>query len=327
MPALPRRVLLGALAAAPLAACAGGGPRGLIRLATGPDGGPYAVFGSRLADEVHQAHPDLTVRVVTTAASVQNLRLLRAGRAELALTLADSAADAAAGRGAFRPARGTGSGSAAPGPAGEPIAALARLYLNYLHLVVPADAEPREVADLAGHTLSLGAAGSGTSVTAERVLAAAGVRERVRAVRLGLGESAAALRAGRITAFFWSGGVPTRAIADLARHTPVRLVPLGTLAARLRRAAGPVYESAVIPAGAYGQQTPIPTVGTPSYLVCRRDLGEDAARAVTGVLFTHRDRLPVPDAPGSRLDERYAIGTGDVPLHPGAAAHYRSVYG
>ncbi|MER6146110.1 TAXI family TRAP transporter solute-binding subunit [Streptomyces sparsogenes] len=317
MPALPRRRLLTltagcALAAGPLQGCAGDGPTGRVRLATGPRGGPYAIFGSRLADEVHRAHDRLTVRVLTTAASVENLRMLGDGRADLALALADSAADATAGRGIF------------PGPA--PVAALARLYLNYLHLVVPADSPIEEPGQLAGRTVSLGAAESGTSVTAGRVLAAAGVR-RVHSVRLGLDESIAALTGREVAAFFWSGGAPTRAIARLARRRPVRLVPLGGLAPALRREHGPVYESVSIPAGVYGLRAPVATVATPSYLVCRAGLADDTARAVTGVLFEARDRLPVPDAPGSRLDERYAINTGTVPLHRGAAAYYRAVYG
>ncbi|MER7790565.1 TAXI family TRAP transporter solute-binding subunit [Streptomyces sp. NPDC097640] len=316
MSAVPRRRLLtltaGALATGPLQGCSGDGPPDRVRLATGPRGGPYATFGSRLADEVHRAHDRLTVRVLTTAASVENLRLLADGRADLGMALADSAADATAGRGSFsRPA---------------PVAALARLYLNYLHLVVPADSPIREPGHLAGRTVSLSAAESGTSVTAGRVLAVAGVR-RVRTVQLWLDESITALKAREVAAFFWSGGAPTRAIAQLARRYPVRLVPLGGLAPALRREHGPVYESVSIPAGVYGLRAPASTVGTPSYLVCRTALAADTARAVTGVLFEARARLPVPDAPGSRLDERYAIGTGTVPLHRGAAAYYRAVYG
>ncbi|WP_432585472.1 TAXI family TRAP transporter solute-binding subunit [Streptomyces sp. HD1123-B1] len=306
-----RRVFV-ALAAVGLAGCEEAEPPGRVRLATGPRGGPYAIFGSRLADEVHRTHPQIDVRVLTTAASVENLRMLGDGRADVALSLADSAADAAKGRGPFRRP--------------VPVAALARLYLNYLHLVVPADSSIRRPSDLSGRTVSLGAAESGTSVTAGRVLEVAGVRDE-RAVRLGLGESADALAAAEVDAFFWSGGAPTRTIAQLARRRPVRLIPLDGLAAALRRRHGSVYENASIPAGIYGLHGPTATVGTPSYLVCRAGLATATARALTAVLFDRRDRLPVPDAPGSRLDERYAIGTGTVPLHPGAAAHYREVYG
>ncbi|MFJ8044643.1 TAXI family TRAP transporter solute-binding subunit [Kitasatospora sp. NPDC096147] len=316
MPAVPRRALLALGASAVVTAGlsvsgpSAAGPRGVLRLAAGPEGGPYRTFGQRLAEEVHRAHPGLTVEVLSTPASVRNLRLIGTGGAELGLALADSAADAVAGRAGFaRPVA---------------VAALARLYLNHLHLVVPAGSPVLAMSQLAGLRVSLGAEESGTSVVAERALAASGVP--VEARLLGTAESVAALRAGELDAFFWSGGVPTPAIAELAARTPVRLVPLEAVAALLRRAYGPVYESVSIPAGSYRQPAPTPTVGTPSYLLAAAGLDDEVVRAVTEVLFRRRDDLLAPDAPGSRLDERYAIGTGSVPLHPGAVAYYRSVY-
>ncbi|WP_371502805.1 TAXI family TRAP transporter solute-binding subunit [Kitasatospora sp. NBC_00374] len=314
MPSLSRRAFLTLSVAAmgTVAGCSASEPRGALRLAAGPEGGPYETFGRRLADEVHRTHSGLSVQVLSTAASVQNLRLIGEGRAELGLTLADSAADAIAGRAAF--------------PHPVPTAAIARLYLNYLHLVVPAGSPVLTPDQLTGRTVSLGAAESGTSVMAERVLAAAGV-SGIAARQLGLPESVAALRAGQLDAFFWSGGVPTSAIAQLAEQTAIRLVPLDAYEPVLRRAYGPVYESVSIPAGAYGRRGPTRTVGTPSYLVCATALDAGTVRAVTEVLFRRRDSLQVPDAPGSRLDERYAVSTGTVPLHPGAAGYYRAVYG
>lgn len=283
----------------------------MLRLAAGPEGGPYRTFGRRLAEEITRAHPGLTVEVLSTAASVRNLQLIGEGGAELGLTLADSAADAVAGQAGFAHPIG--------------VAAIARLYLNYLHLVVRSDLGELTVGQLAEHRFSLGADGSGTAVVAERALAAAGV-SAAGARSLGLADSVAALTAGELDAFFWSGGVPTRAIAELAERLPVRLVPLAAQTAVLRAGYGPVYESVSIPLGAYRQPGPTPTVGTPSYLVCAASLDPGVVQAVTEVLFRRRDHLQTPEAPGSRLDERYAIGTGTVPLHPGAARYYRAVY-
>ncbi|PRX06301.1 UNVERIFIED_ORG: hypothetical protein CLV66_103277 [Actinomadura viridilutea] len=313
---LSRRGALSLGAAAALAAgCSAGsdGPRRRLVLAGGPVDGQYTPFARRLAHELRRRVGGLTVDVLTTSASVENLRMLAAGRADLALALGDSAADAVAGRGAFR----------------TPLAvtALARIYLNYTHLVVPRDSPVRRVTDLAGRRVSLGAEGSGTAVVGERVLDAAKLPSPVRAVRLGLAESCAALAAGGVEAFFWSGGVPTKAISDLAARTPIRLVPLDGLVLALRRAHGPTYVGVSVPAGTYRQDTEVPTVGVPSYLMARRDLSPGLAETVTRVMFRARDRLPGPEVPGSYLDERYAIGTGTVPLHPGAVRYYRSVYG
>ncbi|MFI6389677.1 TAXI family TRAP transporter solute-binding subunit [Nonomuraea sp. NPDC050540] len=299
---LPRRSLF-ALAGLALAGCAAGEwEGGRIRLATGSAGGPYEQLGDRFAAELRRV--GFEVGVLKTAASVENLEMLSDGRADAAFALADSADHAVRVR-------------------RQPVAALARMYMNYVHLVVRAGSAVMAPRDLAGRSVSLGAEGSGTAVTAERVLRAAGLTG-TRPLKLGLDASIKALRDGRVDAFFWSGGVPTPALAVL---DDVRLRALDTLVPVLRRAHGPLYEHAAFPAGVYGAAEPVATVGTPSYLVCRRDLDVELARELTATLFASRDRLQAPDAPGGRLDRRYAIGTGAVPLHPGAARYYRSVYG
>ncbi|MEV0382525.1 TAXI family TRAP transporter solute-binding subunit [Nonomuraea sp. NPDC050643] len=299
---ISRRVFLGLAALA--AGCSGAGDgRPELRLATGLAGGPYGQLGDRLAEELRRG--GLGVRVQRTAASVQNLTMMAGGRADVGFALADSADDAVRVR-------------------HQPVSALARMYLNYVHLVVLKDAEITAVGQLAGRAVSIGVQGSGTAVTATRVLAAAELARPPEVVRLELDESVKALHDGEIEAFFWSGGVPTPALAALG---DIRLVPLESLVPVLRRGFGPVYEPASVPAGAYGAPRPVPTLGTPSYLMCRTSLSADLAYTITETLFSARDRLQAPSAPGGRLDKRYAIGTGVVPLHPGAARYYRSVYG
>jgi uncharacterized protein len=294
---------VGGAVAGGAAGCAGGRDEpGRLRLATGPAGGPYEMLGDRFAAELRRV--GFEVSVVRTTASVRNLEMLGDGRADLGLALADSADQAVRVH-------------------GRPVAALARMYLNYVHLVVRAGSGVLAATELAGRPISIGAVGSGTAVTAERVLGAAGLAS-ARLLRLGLDESVRALRDGRVEAFFWSGGVPTPALARLG---DIRLVPLDLLVPVLRRMYGPLYEHATVPDGVYGGARPVATVGTASYLVCRAGLDPDLARTVTETLFASRDRLQAPDAPGGRLDRRYAIGTGAVPLHPGAVAYYRSVYG
>ncbi|SEF69901.1 hypothetical protein SAMN05444920_101406 [Nonomuraea solani] len=299
---ISRRSLLGLVALA--AGCSGSGDgHEELRLATGLAGGPYGQLGDRLAEELRR--DGLRVRVLRTAASVQNLGMMAGGRADVGFALADSADDAVRVR-------------------HQPVAALARMYMNYVHLVVPRESRITTVAALAGRAVSIGVQGSGTAVTATRVLAAAEPARPPEVVRLDLDDSIKALRDGEIEAFFWSGGVPTPALAALGG---IRLVPLESLVPVLRRGFGPVYEHASVPAGAYGATEPVPTLGTPSYLMCRSSLSGDLAYTITETLFRARDRLKAPSAPGGRLDKRYAIGTGVVPLHAGAARYYRSVYG
>ncbi|MEW9548015.1 TAXI family TRAP transporter solute-binding subunit [Nonomuraea sp. NPDC050783] len=300
---MTRRSLLGLPLAA--AACSdGGAPAAELRLVTGQPGGAYGQLGDRLAAELRR--DGLAVRVLPTAASVQNLTMMADGRADVGFALADTADDAIRVR-------------------HQAVSALGRVYMNYVHLVVPAASAITGVGGLAGRRVSIGAQGSGTAVTATRVLAVAGLDRPPALERLELDASVAALRAGGIEAFFWSGGVPTPALEALGGE--IRLVPLEPMVAVLRRRFGPVYEHGTVPAGAYGAALPVATVGTPSYLMCRASLPEELAHTVIETVFRARDRLQAPSAPGGRLDPRYAIGTGVVPLHPGAVRYYRSVYG
>src|SRR6266540_5284115 len=128
---LSRRELVRNAALAAAASLVGGcerapaSPHGQLRIATGGPGGVYYVYGQGLAEAVRQDLPGLTATVMTTGASVDNLRMLAAGTAEVAFALADSAAAAMRGEPPFDSALS--------------IAALARLYENCLHVVVLAN--------------------------------------------------------------------------------------------------------------------------------------------------------------------------------------------
>lgn len=308
------------------AGCSGdSGPVRRLRLATGPEGGPYNAFGQALARAVAASGRRIEIVPVSTSASVDNLRKLDDGSVELALAMADVAEDAVLGREPF--------------PRATAATALARVYVNYTHLLVPADGPVRSVRDLAGRPVAAGAAGSGVQVVAERVLRAAGLSgaspspspsataapadER----QLGLAASVSALREGSVDALFWSGGVPTPALADLARELPLRFLPLDAHVGALRERHGPVYTAVTLPAGVYGLTEPVGTIGVGNYLLARADVPQGAARDLLQVVFERwRDLLREVTA-GARLEPRFAISTGEVPLHPGAAAHYRAVYG
>ncbi|MFJ4776068.1 TAXI family TRAP transporter solute-binding subunit [Streptomyces sp. NPDC088762] len=310
---------LGAIgaAAAALAGCStDSGPVRRLRLATGPEGGPYNAFGQALAQAVAVSGARLEIVPVSTAASVNNLRKLDEGSVELALAMADTAEDAVLGRESF------------PRPAA--VTALARVYVNYTHLLVPADGPVRSVGDLAGRPVAAGAAGSGVQVLAGRVLRAAGpgsgpppADER----QLGLAASVLALRGGAVDALFWSGGVPTPALSGLAGELPLRFLALDGYVAALRERHGPVYTTVTLPAGVYGLTEPVGTIGVGNYLLARNDVPAGAVRTLLQVVFDRwRDLLREVTA-GARLEPRFAISTGKVPLHPGAVTYYRSVYG
>ena len=167
----------------------------------------YYPYGGGLAKVLNEGIPGIRASAEVTSASVDNLKLIRDGKADIAFALADTVSDAVNGRGAF---------AGAPVPA----VSLAVLYSNYTHLVTLASTGINTVADLRGKTVSTGSPGSGTEVIAFRVLRAAGMNPETDVTRQGLGasESADALKDGKVAAFFWSGGLPTAADPGSLAH-------------------------------------------------------------------------------------------------------------
>ena len=149
----------------------------------------------------------------------------------------------------------------------------------------------------------------------------------VRASRTQLADAATALRAGRIDAFFFSGGLPIPQIAELAKQMPIRLVELADYAAPLRKKYPAFYEEQSILASTYGLDAPVQTIGVPNYLVVNASMPDDRAYALTRLLFTRRDDLAAAHPAALYLDRRSAVSTYPLPLHPGAIRYYRETKG
>ena len=286
-----------------------------ISIATGGTGGVYYPYGGGLAKILNENLPDIRASAEVTAASVDNLKLIRDGKADIAFALADTVADAARGLGAFK---------GAPVPA----AGLAVLYSNYTHLVTLASSGIDSVTDLRGKRVSTGAPGSGTEVIAFRVLRAAGLDPGSDVTRqaLGASESADSLKDGKIDAFFWSGGLPTAAVQDLT-HSPgisVRLIPTGELVSALRRDHGDLYFPLTIPAGTYpGVTASVPVVGVANVLVVNRSMPEQLAYDITRVLFEKQSELAAIHPEARNLSLQTATKGSPAPFHPGAMRYYR----
>lgn len=282
-------------------------PSGTVTVSTGSPRGVYYAWAEALARQVHRRYPRMVMQVQPSSGSVQNLRRLAAGQVTLAVTTEDAAAQALAGSAPF----------------GHPvqIRALTRIHDDYVHLVTAAGSPVRELADLRGRRVAVGSAGSGTALVASRLLSGAGLR--VHSVPLDVVAAATALREGRVDAMFWSGGLPTAAMSDLARAMPIRLVPLGGSVAALRARFGPAYRAATVPAGTYGLRDPVPTLASANLLVSRQDADPGAVRAVLAAMFSGRDSIAASVPAANAVEARSAISTGPVPLHPAAAAYYR----
>lgn len=280
-----------------------------VVISGGGTAGIYYSYGGQLA-AVLSVRLGVSAEVLETGGSIENLRNLAAGTAQVAFSAADAASDAAAGREPFTEPL--------------PVTAVARVYDDFVHLVVPADSPIRTIDDLRGRPVSLGADGSGTELIARRLLSAAEIDPGdLDSAALGIDGSVEAIQAGEIDAFFWSGGLPTPGVNQLAGEFPIRLIELIGLVETVRREYSGAYRHGVVPQGTYGLAEDVATMAVPNFLMVRSDAADSVVYDVVRLLFEERSAIAAEVPAAALLDRPRAIFTDPVELHSGALQYYR----
>ncbi|OLT00868.1 TRAP ABC transporter substrate-binding protein [Pseudonocardia sp. CNS-004] len=320
-----RQGLAGVIAAGMLllAACGGGGESaapgadGSLSIATGGTGGVYYPYGGAMATVLSEKLQGVTATAQETNASVDNVLLVQDGGADIAFALGDTVADAVGGKAQFEGREIT-------------VCTLGKLYNNFTQTITTSGTGIRSIADMRGKRVSVGSPGSGTEVIALRILEAAGINPDtdIQRSQLGAGETAQALRDGTIDAGFWSGGLPTGALVDLATTGQMVLVPTGEYTDELAAKFGPYYLTEEIPAGTYeGQAEAIPQAVVPNVLIVRSDMPEQMQQDITRAIFENKAQLAAVHPAANDLDPATAGDVGFVDVCPGAKAYFDQAAG
>lgn len=263
-------------------------PRTPLTMSTGVSTGVYAKYGTLLRKALDKDVPEIDLTLRPSEGSQENVRRVATGESDFTIATAD----------AVEQYRAEG------GPDADRLRSSARLYDDYIQVVVDEDSDIHEVSDLRGKRVAIGQVASGVRLVAERVLRAAGLdaEKDIVASPAGIGETPKALREGRIDAFFWSGGLTTQAVRDLSKSHEIRLLPLSSLIDRLHHGGGSssYYRTAVMPADAYPlaqRGSDVPTLAVANILVTTDRMDDDLG----GADHPHRDRQPRPHRrPGAR---------------------------
>jgi TRAP transporter TAXI family solute receptor len=220
-----------------------------------------------------------------------------------------------------------GTGPFAADGAMPQLRAIASLVPEALHVVVRADSSIQSIADLAGKTIAVGEAGSGTSVNAKVLLAAAGFGEGdVVRKNLRPAQAAEEMEAGTLDALILAGSYPVPAIQELAAAIPVRLVPItDTVAAKLEQEFSS-YDAAALPGGTYRHiDADTPTVGFYALWVVGADADADLIHDITRAVWSEgaAKLFAGIDPIGKQIKLADALKGVSLPLHPGAERFYR----
>ena len=307
---------LAALAAAALVAAlpatAQQGTR--ISITTGGTGGVYYPLGGGMANILSKYIPGLQATAEVTGGSIDNLKLLGAGKTEVAFSMVDAAWEAAQGEDKFK----SGKVNART---------LIVLYPNRMHVVTVDGTGITKLADLKGKRVSTCSAGSGTEVMAWRVLEAVGIdpKKDIKVERLGVSESVNAIKDRKIDAFFWVGGVPTAAITDLAATpgTKIRLLDHAEALDAMNRKYGPLYAKGIIAPTSYqGMDKPVENVDVWNVLVTNDKMSDQMAYDIVKTLIEKKPELVAVHKEAQNIDLKYQNIGSPLPYHPGAKKYF-----
>ncbi len=281
-----------------------------ISITTGGTGGVYYPMGGGMANVLSKYVPGLQATAEVTGGSIDNLKLINAGKSEVAFSMADAAWEAAEGIDKFKDNKVN-------------VRTLMVLYPNKMHVVTIDGTGITKLSDLKGKRVSTGSAGSGTEIMAMRVLEAAGIdgKKDIKQERLGAAESVNAIKDRKIDAFFWVGGVPTAAVTDLAA-TPgikIRLIDHGDVVDAMNRKYGPLYVKGTIPAGSYaGQDKANEEVDVWNILVASDKMSDAMAYSIVKTLFEKKPELVAVHKEAENIDLKSQASGSPIPFHPGA---------
>ena len=284
---------------------AGGLNTPLIRIATGGESGIYYAFGDALANLLEK-HLKMTVTTIPSGGSMDNIRMLRSGRADIAFVQNDIMTYAYNGTNLY----------SSEGPF-QDFYAIASLYPETCQIITRRNITG--IMGLKGRRVSIGAEGSGTELNALQILNSYGINYAdVNVDHLSFSASVRAFREGKIDAFFCTAGVPTPAISELANDEEIRILSIGDAHARLIISEYPYYRRQTISKGVYaGIGEDVETVAVKAALAASRNLSEEMVLEIMKIMFENASEIS-KEAPGVSLIRGPAVEGLPIPLHPGA---------
>ena len=271
-----------------------------------------------MADNSNKKFNELHLIATAVAAngSVANVNGIAGGSIESGFVQGDVAAWAYEGTGIWEGQ-----------PAVDSLRAIASLYPESIHLIASKASGIGSVADLAGKRVSLDEPGSGTLVDAKIILEAAGLTEAdIKPDYLKPDQAADRMKDGQMDAFFFVGGYPAGAIAELASQNDIVVVPIDGEVAEKALADYGFFASDTVPAGTYrGQDADVATISVAAQWITSADQDEELIYGITKALWNDstRAQLDAGHAKGKAIVLDNALDGLGVPLHPGAERFYK----
>ena len=267
-------------------------------LATATPGGGFPVYGDAFAEIVNAEEPKLRLEPRNTKGSAENVPLLEANKVDLALVAGEFA-------------------SAVLAKPDTQLRIICAMYSSPGLAMVRGDSPYRSLADLTGKPVVLGTQGSGITALGRTVFQSLGIEVRPLTLEKAA-DGPPMLLDGRADAL-WGAGVGWPAFAALAKSGARLLAPNEQEIATILRK-NPALQAVTLPAKSYaGQDAPVPSVGSWSYVLAKPDLPADAGYLLARAI--HRSEAKLAARLEQARETTMANTLGAAPrrelIHPG----------
>ncbi len=281
-----------------------------LRFVTGGEAGTYYAFGSVIAQH---ATNNAGIQVIGLAGkgSQGNIMDLEDKVAELAFCQSDVMAYAYNGTNLFKNAGKV-----------DCFSTLGALYKEQVQIVTT-NPSIKTVADLKGKVVSIGASGSGVYFNALDILGVYGLTENdITPTYQSFGDSADAIRDGKIDAAFIVAGAPTNAITDLSTTKKVYLVSLDDEHVNVLITKSQFYSSDIIKKEIYKLDEDVVTVSVSAVILVRNDIPADVVRRLCEDIYDNAPNLISSHAKYGEVSIKFGASVKSVPYHPGAKDYF-----
>ena len=286
-----------------------------FRIGTGGTAGTYYPVGGMIANAVSQPGK-LVVTAQASNGSLANVTGIAGGAIESGFSQADVASWAFTGKGVFEGK-----------PSVSGLRLIANLYPESVHIVVRKGSGIKTVSDLKGKRVALDEPGSGTLINARTILAAYGIKESdIKPEYIKPNQAGDKLKDGALDAFFFTGGSPAGAIAELASAGGgIELLPIdGPQADAVRKSDG-FFSPDVIADGTYKGVAATKTLAVGAQWVTSDKADAQAVYDITKALFgpAGQQAMGAGHAKGKFITKENAVIGAGIPFHPGAERFYK----
>ena len=310
--------MVAVMAAVAFTGCGGGegdkaAQKQFLNIGTGGTAGTYYPLGGAMAEILNKAIPGMNASAQSTGASVANINMLKDGSVDLAIVQNDITYYAVNGTEMFKDKKVDG------------LQGVAILYPETCQAVTLESSGIKDLSQIKGKRVAVGAAGSGVEANARQIMEAYGVSyDDIQVQYLSFSEAASALKDGNIDVAFLTAGYPTAAVQDIASQNKIRLLPVAADKADALIAKYPFYTKTVIPAGTYaGFEEEVPAVSVMAMLVANEKVSEQLGYDIAKSLFTNLDRLQAAHAVGKQIAKEKAMTGMPLKMNAGAEKFFK----